>query len=124
LGVTDVIVGFRWPYVPGQDTETLQTKIDNLRRFSDDVIAKASMSIRRIDAGVGGGTCGDAMTAEALTARELGIRSRAAVHAGDREGWLDLFADDGGAGPIGPSPSTPRGRGITGARPSPPSTTR
>ena len=33
LGVTDVIVGFRWPYDTEQDTEPLQTKIDNLRRF-------------------------------------------------------------------------------------------
>jgi hypothetical protein len=41
LGVTDVIVGFRYPYEVGPDTETLQTKVDNLRRFSDDVIAKA-----------------------------------------------------------------------------------
>jgi probable F420-dependent oxidoreductase len=41
LGVTDVIVGFRYPYDVGPDTETLQTKIDNLQRFSDDVIAKA-----------------------------------------------------------------------------------
>jgi probable F420-dependent oxidoreductase len=40
LGVTDVIVGFRWPYVHEQDTEDLQTKIDSLQRFSDDVIAK------------------------------------------------------------------------------------
>ena len=40
LGVTDVIVGFRWPYDVEQDTEPLQTKIDNLRRFADDVIAK------------------------------------------------------------------------------------
>ncbi len=39
LGVTDVIVGFRWPYVTGQDTEPLATKIDNLRRYADDVIA-------------------------------------------------------------------------------------
>jgi probable F420-dependent oxidoreductase len=39
-GVTDVIVGFRWPYVPEQDTEGLQVKIDTLRRFADDVIAK------------------------------------------------------------------------------------
>jgi probable F420-dependent oxidoreductase len=38
LGVTDVIVGFRWPYGVEQDTEPLQTKIDNLRRFADDVI--------------------------------------------------------------------------------------
>ena len=40
LGVTDVIVGFRWPYGVEQDTEALQTKIDSLRRFADDVIAK------------------------------------------------------------------------------------
>jgi probable F420-dependent oxidoreductase len=40
MGVTDVIVGFRWPYVPEADTETLQTKIDALRHFSDDVIGK------------------------------------------------------------------------------------
>jgi probable F420-dependent oxidoreductase len=40
LGVTDVIVGFRWPYGREQDTESLQTKIDNLRRFADDVIVK------------------------------------------------------------------------------------
>ena len=39
-GVTDVIVGFRWPYVVAQDTEPLQVKADNLRRFADDVIAK------------------------------------------------------------------------------------
>jgi probable F420-dependent oxidoreductase len=41
LGVTDVIVGFRWPYGVEQDTEDLQTKIDNLRRFADNVIAQA-----------------------------------------------------------------------------------
>ena len=40
MGVTDVIVGFRWPYVPEQDTESLQTKLDALRSFSDTVIAK------------------------------------------------------------------------------------
>jgi probable F420-dependent oxidoreductase len=39
-GVTDVIVGFRWPYVTGPDTEPLDRKVDNLRRFADDVIAK------------------------------------------------------------------------------------
>jgi alkanesulfonate monooxygenase SsuD/methylene tetrahydromethanopterin reductase-like flavin-dependent oxidoreductase (luciferase family) len=39
-GVTDVIVGFRWPYSVGPDTETLQTKLDNLRRFADQVIGK------------------------------------------------------------------------------------
>jgi probable F420-dependent oxidoreductase len=40
-GVTDVIIGFRWPYVTGPDTEPLATKIDSLRRFADDVIARA-----------------------------------------------------------------------------------
>ena len=39
-GVTDVIVGFRWPYVVGPDTEALQSKLDNLRRFADQVIQK------------------------------------------------------------------------------------
>ncbi|HVX20007.1 MAG TPA: TIGR03619 family F420-dependent LLM class oxidoreductase [Acidimicrobiales bacterium] len=39
-GVTDVIVGFRWPYDVGPDTEPLQDKLDNLRRFADAVIAK------------------------------------------------------------------------------------
>jgi alkanesulfonate monooxygenase SsuD/methylene tetrahydromethanopterin reductase-like flavin-dependent oxidoreductase (luciferase family) len=39
-GVTDVIVGFRWPYAVGPDTEVLQTKLDNLRRFADDIITK------------------------------------------------------------------------------------
>ena len=39
-GVTDVIVGFQWPYSTGPDTEALQTKLDALRRFADDVMAK------------------------------------------------------------------------------------
>jgi probable F420-dependent oxidoreductase len=38
-GVTDVIVGFRWPYHPGPDTQALQPKLDSLRRYADDVIA-------------------------------------------------------------------------------------
>jgi probable F420-dependent oxidoreductase len=41
-GVTDVIVGFRWPYAVGPDTETLQEKLDNLRRYADDVIGKVA----------------------------------------------------------------------------------
>ena len=40
IGVTDAIVGFRWPYTTGPDTEPLQRKLDALRRFSDEVIAK------------------------------------------------------------------------------------
>jgi steroid delta-isomerase len=55
------------------------------------------------------------MTEEALTARELGIRSRAAVQAGDRDGWLDLFAEDAVVqDPIGPSPFDPDGTGHHG----------
>jgi probable F420-dependent oxidoreductase len=37
-GVTDVIVGFRWPYQVGPDTEPLTSKLDALRRFADEVI--------------------------------------------------------------------------------------
>jgi probable F420-dependent oxidoreductase len=39
-GVTDAIVGFRWPYHTGPDTQPLQDKLDALRRYADDVIAK------------------------------------------------------------------------------------
>ncbi|MDA8356685.1 MAG: TIGR03619 family F420-dependent LLM class oxidoreductase [Actinomycetota bacterium] len=38
LGVTDVIVGFRWPYEVGPDIEPLTAKIDKLRWFADQVI--------------------------------------------------------------------------------------
>src|SRR3984957_4945264 len=41
-GVTEVIVGFRWPYHTGPDTEELQPKLDSLRRYADDIIAQAS----------------------------------------------------------------------------------
>ncbi len=55
------------------------------------------------------------MTDEPLNARELGIRSRAAVAAGDREAWLLLFADDAVVqDPIGPSPLDPAGEGHHG----------
>jgi probable F420-dependent oxidoreductase len=40
-GVTDVIVGFRWPYQTGPDLEPLADKITKLRRYADTVIAKA-----------------------------------------------------------------------------------
>jgi probable F420-dependent oxidoreductase len=39
-GVTDVIVGFRWPYHAGPDPEPLPAKLAKLRRFADDVIAR------------------------------------------------------------------------------------
>ncbi|HEY1323131.1 MAG TPA: LLM class flavin-dependent oxidoreductase, partial [Streptosporangiaceae bacterium] len=41
-GVTDAIVGFRWPYQAGPDAEPLAEKIGKLRRFAEDVIAKVS----------------------------------------------------------------------------------
>jgi ketosteroid isomerase-like protein len=54
-------------------------------------------------------------TNDTLTARELGVRSRAAVHAMDRDAWLDLFADDALVqDPIGPSPFDPEGTGHRG----------
>ena len=37
-GVTDAIVGFRWPYDVGPDTEPLGAKLDALRGFADSVI--------------------------------------------------------------------------------------
>src|SRR6266404_4114686 len=41
LGVTDAIVGFRYPYTSEPDTQPLQEKIDLLRRFADAVASKA-----------------------------------------------------------------------------------
>jgi probable F420-dependent oxidoreductase len=39
-GVTDAIVGFRWPYQVGPDREPLAGKVAKLRRFAEDVIAE------------------------------------------------------------------------------------
>jgi probable F420-dependent oxidoreductase len=39
-GVTDAIVGFRWPYQPGPDREPLTGKLAKLRGFAENVIAK------------------------------------------------------------------------------------
>lgn len=39
-GVTDVIVGFRWPYINGPDPEPLDIKIRNLERYADKVMSK------------------------------------------------------------------------------------
>lgn len=41
-GVTDVIVGFRLPYVVGPDPEPLERKIEHLERYADHVIARAT----------------------------------------------------------------------------------
>ncbi|MGY2011266.1 TIGR03619 family F420-dependent LLM class oxidoreductase [Nocardia gipuzkoensis] len=41
-GVTDVIVGFRLPYTTEKDTEPLETKIANLSRFAEKVIARVN----------------------------------------------------------------------------------
>jgi probable F420-dependent oxidoreductase len=39
IGVTDVIVGFRYPYTRDQDDQALDTKVDALRRYAETVIA-------------------------------------------------------------------------------------
>jgi probable F420-dependent oxidoreductase len=41
-GVTDVIVGFRWPYQVGPDTQPLAEKITALRQYADTVISKVN----------------------------------------------------------------------------------
>ncbi|MGI9009252.1 MAG: nuclear transport factor 2 family protein [Streptosporangiaceae bacterium] len=49
------------------------------------------------------------------TARDLARRSQDAVRAGDRAGWLSLFAPDAVvADPVGPSPLDPAGNGHQG----------
>jgi probable F420-dependent oxidoreductase len=40
IGVTDVMVGFRWPYEVGPDTQPLSEKLDHLRGYADRVITK------------------------------------------------------------------------------------
>jgi probable F420-dependent oxidoreductase len=39
-GVTDVIVGFRIPYISGPDTEPLDAKIRHLEKFAENVMAR------------------------------------------------------------------------------------
>ncbi|HNM84589.1 MAG TPA: LLM class F420-dependent oxidoreductase, partial [Mycobacterium sp.] len=39
-GVTDVMVGFRLPYIIGPDTQPLQDKIRNLEKYADKVMSK------------------------------------------------------------------------------------
>ncbi len=39
-GITDLIVGFRVPYIKGPDTEPLDKKIEHLERFAESVISK------------------------------------------------------------------------------------
>jgi alkanesulfonate monooxygenase SsuD/methylene tetrahydromethanopterin reductase-like flavin-dependent oxidoreductase (luciferase family) len=41
-GVTDVIVGFRLPYIVGPDTEPLNTKLRHLESFAENVISKVN----------------------------------------------------------------------------------
>jgi probable F420-dependent oxidoreductase len=40
LGVTDAIVGFRYPYTSEPDSQPLQEKVDLLRRFADGVVSQ------------------------------------------------------------------------------------
>ena len=39
-GVTDLIVGFRWPYTTGPDLEPLETKLTHLRHYAETTIPK------------------------------------------------------------------------------------
>jgi hypothetical protein len=39
-GVTDVIVGFRYPYIMGLDTEPLDKKIRHVEKFAEKVNSK------------------------------------------------------------------------------------
>ncbi|MDY6809164.1 MAG: TIGR03619 family F420-dependent LLM class oxidoreductase [Actinomycetota bacterium] len=41
-GITDVIVGFRLPYIKGSDTEPLQKKLDHLNWYAENIIAKVN----------------------------------------------------------------------------------
>jgi probable F420-dependent oxidoreductase len=41
-GVTDCIVGFRVPYIVGEDTEPLEKKIEHLQWYGENVIAKVA----------------------------------------------------------------------------------
>jgi probable F420-dependent oxidoreductase len=41
-GVTDAIVGFRWPYQVGPDPEPLAGKLTKLRRFAESIITKVT----------------------------------------------------------------------------------
>jgi alkanesulfonate monooxygenase SsuD/methylene tetrahydromethanopterin reductase-like flavin-dependent oxidoreductase (luciferase family) len=41
-GVTDVIVGFRYPYINGADTEPLAAKIAGLQKYADKVISRVT----------------------------------------------------------------------------------
>lgn len=41
IGITDVIVGFRNPYVEPIDSQTLQQKLDLMRWYAENIIAKA-----------------------------------------------------------------------------------
>ena len=39
-GVTDIMAGFRIPYIVGPDTEPLDNKIRNIEKYGEKVIAK------------------------------------------------------------------------------------
>ncbi len=50
-----------------------------------------------------------------ISARELGEASMAAVESGNRQAWLDLFAEDAVVeDPVGPSAFDPEGKGHRG----------
>jgi hypothetical protein len=42
MGVTDVVIGFRNPYIKGDDMQPLADKVARLERFAEDVIGKVN----------------------------------------------------------------------------------
>ena len=44
LGVTDVVIGFRNPYIQGEDPQPLHDKVAKLERFAEKVISKVNPS--------------------------------------------------------------------------------
>jgi hypothetical protein len=42
MGVTDVVAGFRNPYIKGEDRQPLTEKVAKLERFAEDVISKVN----------------------------------------------------------------------------------
>ena len=84
------------PTRSGPDTEALQTKLDNLRRFADDVIAKVPVVTTRPGAGPG-------------------LDGRGGGRGPGRPGWPCSPTTRWSRIPIGPSAFDPEGKGHRGA---------
>ena len=119
-GVTDVIVGFRWPYTTEADTQPLADKIGALNTFAEKIIAKVAELTEPADR-ICSTTKWSGPMADRTTARELARRSQSAVHRKDREAWLGPVRARRGRGrsdrAVAPGSSgrrSPRARGDRG----------